>query len=68
MGQDAPEGAVSPAEALSAAADAAKLLLSLAGSHEEARRLLDDAAVERGRARADALEAELYDPVTGLPR
>ena len=49
------------------ALDAAKLLLSLAGSEEAARKLLSQAAVERGRAAADALELTLYDE-HGRPR
>ena len=56
-----------PAQIAGAALDAAKLLLSLAGTEEEARRLLSAAAVERGRLAADVLEVALYDE-PGRPR
>ncbi len=49
------------------ALDAAKLLLSLAGTEERARELLTRAAVERGRAAADVLEVALFDS-EGRPR
>ncbi len=52
----------------SVALDAARMLLSLAGTEEAARELLSQAAVERGRLAADATELAIYDPVTGEPR
>lgn len=55
-------------DVVSVALDAARLLLSLAGTEEAARALLSQAAVERGRLAADAAELALYDPSTGLPR
>lgn len=55
------------ADVANVALDAAKLLLSLAGSEEAASKLLTQAAVERGRAAADGLELALYDE-HGRPR
>jgi len=56
-----------PGDIASAALEVAKLLLQLAGSEEEARKLLSRAAVERGRLVADTLEVALYDE-HGRPR
>ena len=52
----------------SVALDAAKMLLSHAGTEEEARKLLSLAAVERGRLLAEAAELAKFDPSTGEPR
>jgi hypothetical protein len=52
----------------SVALEAARMLLSLAGTEEAARELLSQAAVERGRLSADMTELAIYDPSTGEPR